>query len=73
MSRRRPSTPRDWIEIISSDGRLRGEYEVSNGSLTVRVGSQQKTTRAPSTGVPASLGADADRSLARFMLSSEFR
>jgi len=68
VARRRLLTPKEWIAVISLDGMHHGEYEVSNGSLTVRLGSRHKTTRAPSTGVPASLGADADKSLAQFML-----
>ena len=68
MARRRVLKPKNWIAITSFDGMHHGEYEVSDGRLTVRVGSHQKTTRAPSTGVPASLGADEDKSLAQFML-----
>ena len=60
--------PREWIAITSADGIRRGEYLVSDGRLTVRLGARQKSTRAPSTGVPASLGAEADQGLARFML-----
>jgi hypothetical protein len=60
--------PKAWIAITSLDGMHHGEYEVSDGSLTVRLGSRHKTTRAPSTGLPASLGANADKSLARLML-----
>lgn len=68
MAKRPPPTPKHWITVTSLDGNRHGEFEVSGGQLTVRRGSQHKTTRAPSTGVPASLGAHADWSLAQFML-----
>ena len=68
MAKRTLPTPKHWISVTSLDGNRRGDFEVSSGQLTVRFGNQHKTTRAPSTGIPASLGADADRSLAQFML-----
>jgi hypothetical protein len=69
---KRPSKLKVWIPITSSDGTRRGEYEVSDGRLTVRLGSRQKSTRASSTGVPGSMAADADRLLAIMMLSEKF-
>jgi hypothetical protein len=65
---RRASKSKEWIPVTSSDGIHHGEYEVSDGMLTVRLGTRQKSTRASSTGVPAALGAGADKSLAMFML-----
>jgi hypothetical protein len=61
--------PRQWIPIVSSDSKHHGEYEVSHGELTVRLGGRQKSTRASSTGVPAAFGAAADERLARLILS----
>lgn len=63
---KRPSIPKVWTAI--TNGNRQGEYEVSGGTLTVRSGSRQKSTRASSTGVPSALGADADKALAMFML-----
>lgn len=68
MAKRPPPTLKHWIAIASLDGNRRGEFEVSGGQLTVSCGGQHKTTRAPSTGLPPLLGADADKSLAQFML-----
>jgi hypothetical protein len=65
---RRSSKPTEWIPVNSRDGIHHGEYQVSEGMLTVRREGQQKSARASSTGVPAALGANADRSLAMFML-----
>ena len=65
---RRSSKSKEWIPVNSLDGVHHGEYEVSDGMLTVRLGGRQKSARASSTGVPAALGADADKSLAQVML-----
>lgn len=62
------SKPKERIPVNSSDGIHHGEYEVSEGTLTVRLGARQKSTRASSAGVPPALGAEADKSLAIFML-----
>jgi len=56
------------MPVNSSGGIHHGEYEVSDGVLTVRHGGRHKSTRASSTGVPHALGANADKSLAILML-----
>ena len=61
--------PKEWIPITSSDGMHQGFYEVSGGELTVRFGDRQKSVRASSAGVPAALGASADKRLAVVVLS----
>jgi hypothetical protein len=68
MAVKKSTQPPSWIAITSIDGKISGEYQVSDGMLKVRVGARHKSTRASSTGLPASLGAEADRSLAQFML-----
>ena len=60
---------KNWMPITTADGSRSGDYEVSNGMLTVRFDGKTKTTRASSTGVPSHLGPDADRSLARLILT----
>ena len=61
-----------WMPITSSDGSRQGEYQVSDGMLTVRYEGKTKVTRASSTGVPTEHGANADRSLARVILMEPF-
>jgi hypothetical protein len=67
--KRRPSVRKEWIPVTSADGTNHGCYEVSDGTLTVRLGKHEKSVRASSTGVPAAFGAHADRSLAELVLS----
>jgi hypothetical protein len=69
---KRPSTVKQWILVTSTDGTRRGDFEVSGGQITVRFGGRRITTRAPSTGVPVSLGEKADEAFARSLLNSEF-
>jgi hypothetical protein len=64
---KRPQT--DWMTIISFDGSRRGSYQVSDGIVTVRFDGKEKSARASSTGVPASVGAKADEALARLLLA----
>jgi hypothetical protein len=67
--KRRPSIPKEWIPVSSSDGVHKGFYEVSNGTLTVRLGGREKSVRASSTGLPGSMAAGADEGLAKLVLS----
>jgi hypothetical protein len=64
----RPPTPKQWIPVTTRDG-LQGFYEVSSGTLTARLGDREKSVRASSTGVPASMAAEADEMLAKVVLS----
>jgi hypothetical protein len=64
----RPPTPRQWIPVTTPDG-LQGFYEVSNGTLTVRLGDRQKPVRASGADVPAAMAAEADEMLAKVVLS----
>jgi hypothetical protein len=66
---KRPPPPKAWIPVTSLDGAHQGLYEVSAGTLTVRLGHQQKSVRASSSGVPPSMGASADEMLAKVILS----
>jgi hypothetical protein len=45
-----------------------GEYEVSDGYVTVRIGNRTARAAASSARVPAALGAEADKMLAMTLL-----
>ena len=66
---KRPPEPKHWIPISTADGVHHGDYEVSDGMLTVRLGGRHKTARASSTGVPWQYGVSADEALASIILA----
>ncbi|MET3842245.1 hypothetical protein [Bradyrhizobium sp. OAE829] len=58
--------PKHWMPV-EGFGR-RGEYEVSDGYVTARIGHRTARAAASSARVPASLGMEADKSLAQVLL-----
>jgi hypothetical protein len=66
--KKRPPARKEWMPITSSDGALHGQYEVSDGWLTVSMNGRTKGARASSTSVPGPHGFAADQVLARIML-----
>ena len=54
----------EWISIATADGTHLGKYQVTDGLLIVRFGSQERTTRAST----ALLG-DPNSGIARLMLT----
>jgi hypothetical protein len=64
--RKAAAAPKYWMPISCWD--RHGEFEVSNGKVTVRIGSRSKSAAASSDRVPAAHGAEADRMLAMVLL-----
>lgn len=58
--------PKHWMPVEGFG--LRGEYEVTDGYVTVRIGRRTARAAASSARVPASLGMEADKSLAQVLL-----